>query len=105
MTFRPEDDRFHPRNDDPYWNESSWISFMIPEHNINGMVYFYHRPNMNHSAGGPVLWDGNGEEIYNCLYWDWNTVQPHPPGCDMNDFSLENGLTVELVEPLKELRL
>ena len=105
MAFRPEDDRFHRRNDDPYWNESSWISFMVPQHNINGMVYFYHRPNMSHSAGGPVLWDGNGEEIYDCLYWDWDTVQPLPPGCDMNDFTLENGLTVELVEPLKELKL
>jgi hypothetical protein len=102
---RPEDDLFHPRDDDPYWNESSWIAFRIPERGIGGMIYYYHRPNMAHSAGGPVLWDSSGSEIFDCLYWGWDTLQPLSPGADMNTFTFENSLTVNLVEPLQELRI
>jgi hypothetical protein len=25
------DEVFHPRNDDPWWNEASYVSFRIPE--------------------------------------------------------------------------
>lgn len=89
----PEDDRFHPRNSDPSWNESSWFSFMAPERRLSGMVYFYFRPNMHLAAGGVILWDPSGSDIYDCLYWDWDPCQPFPDGAEMYDFTLRNGLT------------
>jgi hypothetical protein len=108
--IRPEDDSFHPYLDgskDPYWNESSWFSVLIPELKINGFFYFYHRPNMNLSTGGFALWDPSGDEINTCLYHDWDTQQALPPGADMFDFSLRGGrgVTVELIEPLKRYHL
>lgn len=99
MAISLEDDRFHRRNDDPYWNESSIIVFQIPERKIGGHIYFYHRPNMNLSVGGPALWGPpGGEEIYDCLYWDWDTCQSLPAGAEMYDFSLRNSLTVRTIE-------
>ena len=103
--IKPEDDYFHPRSDSPYWNESSWIQFMVPERQIDGWAYFYHRPNMNLSAGGVALWDPSGEQSYDCLFYEWDEHQALPDGADMYDFSLRNGLTVECVEPLKSFRV
>ena len=98
----PEDDRWHERTDSPYWNESSWLNVMIPELNINGFIWFYHRPNMKLSAGGVGLWDGNGRETYDCLYYAYDEHQPLPEGADVYDFSLANGLTVETIDPLNK---
>ena len=101
----PEDDQFHVRDDDPHWNESSWISFMIPERGLGGMIYFGHRPNMKLSGGGPIMWDRSGKEIYDCLYWDWDYLQPMPDGADMYEFSLENTLTLEVIELQKKYHM
>ena len=29
-----KDDNFHPRNNDPWWNEASYISFRVPERDL-----------------------------------------------------------------------
>lgn len=98
--IRPEDDLFHRRNDDPHWNESAWFTFNVPDRTTAGMVYFYHRPNMNLTAGGPVLWDGQGEEIYDCKFWNWDAGpgQPLPAGAEAFDFRLRSGLAVETIK-------
>jgi hypothetical protein len=62
-------------------------------------VYFYHRPNMRLSAGGVKLWDPSGATEYDCLGYDWNRTMALPPGADMFDFTLENGLSVTMLEP------
>jgi hypothetical protein len=94
----PADDQFHRRSDDVLWNESCWIGIAVPEAKLGGICYFYHRPNMNLSAGGWSFWDGNGEEIYDCAHWDWHTTLPLPEGADMFDFSLDNTLSVRPIE-------
>jgi hypothetical protein len=53
------DEIFHPPGDDPYWNESGWFGFNIPERNINGFVYYFHDVRTGVSGGGPV---GFGED-------------------------------------------
>lgn len=77
----------------------------MPERKLNGAIYFYHRPNMRLSAGGPILWDPSGEEISNCLYWDWDTSQALPADADMFDFTLDNGLSVKPIELLRSYRV
>jgi hypothetical protein len=97
--IRPEDDGFRPRTDDPFWNESAWFSFMVPERSITGFVYFYHRPNIGYSVGGCGFWDPTGEETYNCRYFDWG--EPFPLAGSMYDFTLGNGLSARCTEALK----
>ena len=101
------DDYFHKdiQTDNPYWNESAWFSFSIPERGVNGFVYVYHRPNMNYTTGGVALWDPSGEEMYDCIYYDFSNTFAMPKGCEMYDFTLPNGLSAECIEPLKKFKL
>jgi hypothetical protein len=103
----PEDDswRFHEQPDHPFWNESGLFGFMIPERKINGYFYVWHRPNMKLTSAGVALWDDVGTETHNCLYSEWFHFNPMSEGTDMFDFQLANGMTCELLEPLKRYRL
>jgi hypothetical protein len=77
----------------------------IPERDASAYVYFYHRPNMNLSAGGVKVWDPSGSSEYDCLGYDWNRTQALPKGADMFDFTLDNGLSVHMIEPFTEFRI
>lgn len=103
----PEDDswRFRERPADPFWNESGLFGFMIPERLIDGYFYVWHRPNMNLTSAGVAVWDGTGCETHNCLYSEWFHFNPMLPGTDMFDFTLGNGMSCRLLEPLKRYRL
>lgn len=92
------DEGFHPRPADPWWNESSFISFRVPERELLGAIYFYFRPNQNTAMAGAWFADPSGDEMSTCLYdgWDWHL--PIPEGADMFDFELENGFSVQTVE-------
>jgi hypothetical protein len=105
MAVLPEDDRFHERTDDPYWNESAWFGFQLPDRDTTGFVYFHHRPNMNYSTGGVGFWDPTGDQTYDCRYYDWGDTWALPEGADMFDFTLGNGLTVRRVDPLQSFDL
>lgn len=96
--IQPSDDRFHPRSGTPYWNESAWFSFMVPERDIDGFVYFYHRPNMNKSCGGIGMWDHTGEEDHNCLFYEFDEHMALPPEANMFDFELRSTLSVRTIE-------
>lgn len=98
------DDRFHQTDDDPYWNESSFISFHDVERNLLGLLYFYFRPNQKTVMAGPILFDHTGSEFSDCLYQAWDWHMPIPDGADMFDFSLPNGFAVKMLEPLRRYR-
>ena len=99
-------DRFcEVRDDSPYWNESCWFSFSIPERGIHGMVYYFFRPNMKLMMGGPILWDGSGAHSWDCLYYDWHHLQPIPPNAEKFNFTATNSLDVKIIEPLRQYRL
>jgi len=99
-------DRFCPTpSDDPYWNESCWFSFSIPERGIHGGLYHYFRPNMKVLMGGPMLWDASGAHPWDCLFYDWHHIQPIPAKAEKFDFTSHTSLTVTVVEPCKQYRL
>src|SRR5277367_4043237 len=99
-----EDESFFRNSDNPYWNDSSFNGFSIPEREIDGWVYVWHRPNMNLTAAGVALWDPNGSQRQDCLYYHWFNFNPLPSDADMFNFELENGLSMELLEPLRQYR-
>jgi hypothetical protein len=99
-------DRFcEVRDDSPYWNESCWFSFSIPQRAMHGMVYYFFRPNTKLMMGGPILWDGSGAHTWDCLYFDWHHLQPIPPNAEKFNFTATNSLDVKILEPLKQYRL
>ncbi|BBZ15378.1 DUF7065 domain-containing protein [Mycobacterium branderi] len=96
--------------DDPYWSDSSWFSWAIPERNINGFFYTHFRPNMNCLLSGPAMWDPSGQHAWEFLYYDWQLMKPLPSGkygIDYNKYDFEAPCTtsVRMLEPLKRYRL
>jgi hypothetical protein len=102
--INPADHNFHPRTDDPWWNESSFITFKLPERNMMGMIYHYFRPNERTATGGPWLWDASGADMSVILHYGWDVHMPIPEGADMFDVALPNGLTMQTIEPQKSVR-
>jgi hypothetical protein len=103
-TVNPADDRFHTRTEDPWWNESSFLTFRVPGRNLMGMLYHYCRPNQNTFMGGPFIWDDTGADMSTCLFAGWDWHQPIPEGADMFDLTTESTYQVEMIDPLREYR-
>ena len=101
MTQLPRADRFgEGRDDNPYWNESVWFSFSIPERRIHGLIQYYFRPNMGMLNGGPAMWDPSRRFQWNCLYYNWSHLQALPAGAEKFAMTARNSLSVEVLEPL-----
>ena len=97
-------------SDHPYWTESSWFSWAIPEKNINGFFYNHFRPNMNCLLGGPAMWDDSGHHVWDFRYFDWQTMRVLPEGkwgvdYDKYDFVTPWSMSINMLEPLKSYRL
>lgn len=95
------------RDDNPYWNESVWFSFSIPERRIHGSIQYYFRPNMGMLNGGPNMWDPSGQFQWNCLYYNWSHLQAIPKGWVAGKFDMQarNSLRVKVLEPLKRYKI
>lgn len=112
MTVRSEVADYFNMNvtDDPYWSESSWFSWHIPEKNINGAFYNHFRPNMNCMLAGAFMWDGSGQLPWTSLYFDWQAMRVLPKGKygrDYNkyDFATPWGMSIRMLKPLKRYHL
>ena len=54
----PSDDQFHPpETDDPWWTETVWFSWMVPERNLLGYFYPAFRANLGIQFGGVLVMD------------------------------------------------
>ena len=86
---------------DPTWLETNWFPFIVPERNLRGYVYACFRSNLKVAMSIVVLW--SGEEVLNVLqtdYWDQRVHLPFPSG-NLDDYRLDNGLHVRMIEPLQ----
>ena len=94
-----------PRSDSPYWNESVWFSFSLPERRIHGSIQYYFRPNMGMLNGGPNMWDPSGQFQWNCLYYNWSHLQALPEVQGKFDMQARNSLKVKMLEPLTRYKI
>lgn len=101
-TVDPLDEKFHPRTTDPWWGESSFITFRVPERNLMGMLYHYFRPNQNTAMGGPFIWDDSGADMSACLFTGWDWHMPIPEGAEMFDHVLESSFAIATIEPQRQ---
>ncbi len=101
----PDDDHFHPvPTADPWWTETSWYSFAVPERNLSGSIYPLFRPNLGICSAGVYVWDGTAVEPWAVPYARTFWHLPLPDG-DLTDFTLVNGLRYECVEPMQQYRV
>jgi hypothetical protein len=106
MSLHP-DDAFHPPTSaDPFWTETCWFTFAVPERKLSAQLYPFVRPNQRVTSSGCFVWDESGSELWNCLYAKNLWHIPLPESADLTDLLLPSGLAYRCVEPLScyELR-
>jgi len=101
---------YRGESDDPYWTDSSWFSWSIPEKDICGLIWTHFRPNMNCVCGGPAMWDLYGEHVWEFLYFDFQTMRALPEGrygvdYDKYDFTAPWSLSVKMIDPMQTYRI
>lgn len=100
-----EDDDFHPRDDDPWWTETMWFAWMVPERGILGYYYPLFRPNLGIQAGGVLVFDPSAELPWELPVFDYHWHQRIPDGCDLRAATLDNGMRIHCVVPTRQWEL
>jgi hypothetical protein len=99
MAEQHPDDEFHPpTSDDPYWTETCWFTFTVPERRLSGQLYPFFRPNQGVVAAGAYFWDDTGHTTADILHARhfWHLPLPDQP---LSDITLANGISYRCVAP------
>ena len=100
MSGHPDDEFHPPTSDDPYWTETCWFTFAVPERRLSAQLYPFFRPNQGVCAAGAFAWDTTGDAPWNARYAKnfWHLPLPDQP---LSDLTLPNGIRYRCVEPLR----
>ena len=105
MIATPADDEFHePTSDDPFWTETCWWTFTVPERRLSGQLYPFFRRNQGVMAAGAYFWDDTGSALWSCRYAKnfWHLPIPDQP---LSDIQIANGIRITVLEPLQRYAL
>jgi hypothetical protein len=98
------DESFHlPPTDDPWWTETSWYSFWVPERRLSGALYPLFRPNLGVASCSVYLWDAASDRPWQAPYARSRWHLPMPES-DLTDLDLA-GLRYRCVEPFGKVEL
>ncbi|MHB8463976.1 MAG: hypothetical protein ACYDH6_05090 [Acidimicrobiales bacterium] len=100
-----EDDALHPATDDPWWTETWWNAWFVPERRMIGYFYPVLRPNLGVQAGGVVVYDDTAEMEWDVPVFDYDWHQPIPLGLDLRDAKFANGMTIRCLDPGRRYEL
>jgi hypothetical protein len=103
-------DLLHPefgeRDSNPELTETQYLGFNIPEKDIHALCYIWHHPNLGVVTGGVWAWQGVKSNSLACEIFDFLTyVDDKCLANDLHDYELPNSYGVQVVEPLKKLRM
>jgi hypothetical protein len=101
MTFgvTADDDTWHePMSGDPFWTETLWLRFAVPERNLTGILYAIFRPNQRVGSLFVYLWDRSAATEADALYVHRAFHLPQPD--DLRDAQLPGGFSYRCIEPL-----
>jgi hypothetical protein len=102
----PADDDFHrPPTDDPWWNETAWFSFMVPERALYCYVYPWVRPNLGLHGGGVMVWDDRGRYPWEAVHWNYQWHHPYPELGDLRDVVFPTGVRIQCQESMQRYRV
>jgi len=93
------DDHFHPPTSaDPFWTETCWFTFAVPDRRLSAQLYPFFRPNQGVCAAGAYAWDHTGDQPWNARYAKnlWHVPIPPEP---LTDIRLANGIRYRCLEP------
>jgi hypothetical protein len=93
------DDELHPPpDDDPFWTETLWLGFAVPDRDLTGVIYSIMRPNQHIASLGVYLWDDTGRLEPDALYFHAMGHLPMPASLRSMDLP---GFAHRCVEPLR----
>jgi hypothetical protein len=96
-----EDDEFHPpTSDDPYWAETCWFTFTVPDRRLSGQLYPFFQPNQGVLSAGAYFWDPTADIRHSRHFWHLPI-----PAQPLSDIQLPNGIAYRCVEPLHSYEL
>ncbi len=101
----PDDDDLHPAGDHPWFHETAWWSFYVPERKLAAWIYNWIRPNIGTSGGGCWLWDDSSHVHWELPYYACYHNLPIPGEPDPRDFTYPSGVSTTTIEPLAKYRL
>jgi hypothetical protein len=97
--IRPEDADFHFKTDSHWqWVETIALPFCVPEENINVIVYVVTRPMLGVCMADVTILDRIAHLWEEQAYIDNQQHMPCPKS--LLDFTLPNGLSIKVVEPI-----
>jgi hypothetical protein len=97
------DDEFHRPDQDPWYLETFWFSYHVPERKLEGYIYTKFYPNQRIYGGGALVWDDSAYLPWEVPYYDLQWHLPWPDGLKtLRECSLPNGTKLRCLEPLKK---
>ena len=93
-----------PESDDPWWTETVWFSWMVPERNLLGYWYFVVRPNIGVIFGGVLVFDHTAVLPWEIPVFDWHWHQPKPALIDLRELDVLHGMTLRCDEHGRRFR-
>ena len=102
----PGDDQFHPpETDDPWWTETVWFSWMVPERNLLGYFYPAFRANMHIQFGGVLVMDDTAVVPWEVPAFEWSWHEPLTEAPNLLDTTnLHGGMWLRCLEPGRVFR-
>ena len=100
--FVVEDDMFHaPPTDDPWWTETVWYGWMVPERKMLGYFYAVFRANQGLQFGGVLLLDEHAVAPWELPFfeYDWHLPMPEPPDLRDVDDLLRGDMRLRCLTP------
>src|SRR3954454_20048299 len=105
-TVAVDHDAFHvPDDRHPWWQESAWFTFFVPQRRGSCTVYPWIRPNQARLGGGVMIWDDHGRHPWDALHWSYEWNHPYPEIGDLRSVTFPNGVSLTCVEPSRRYRL
>ena len=106
--FVPADDNFHAAPDDnPFWTETTWWSFNIPERKIGGWLHAAFHPNRGTATWRVYVWDPRGPMPEDLRYFRMAEEVPlSDPAPDLRDITAPGGgFSVRMLRPLRDYHI
>lgn len=106
--FLPADDDFHaPPDDNPYWAETTWWSFNVPERRLGGWLHATFNTNRRTVTWRVYVWDPSAARPDGLRYFrvasDVSMDDPEP---DLRDITIPgDGFSVRMLRPMRDYRI
>ncbi len=104
--FTAEDDQFHTPSDDPWFTETCWFSFHVPERKMSGWLYGFLRPNLGINTSSVFIYDDSCTgSPWTARYYHMQQAHPEPPVRDLTDYTFPVGYRVKVIKPAMDYHL